>query len=64
MHCVPVNDRILHFDATGGLVKAEGDGVEYGQILTYAIIAQNIKKLGQGKNLLLRRLQVAMTQNQ
>ena len=46
LHCVPVNDRILHFDATEGLVKAKGDGVEYGQILTYAIIAQNIKKLG------------------
>jgi len=53
LHCVSVNDRILHFDANGGLVKAKGDGVEYGQILTYAMIAQNIKKLGQGKYLLL-----------
>jgi len=38
LHCVSVNDRILHFDATGGLVNAKGDGAEYGQILTYAIM--------------------------
>ena len=53
LHCVPVDDRILHFDATGGLVKAKGDGHDYGQILTYGLIAQNIKKLTQGKFLLL-----------
>ncbi len=36
LHCVSVNDRILHFDATGGLVRAKGDGVEYGiNILDY-----------------------------
>ena len=40
LHSVPVDDRILHFDATGGLVKAKGDGIEYGQIPTYALIAQ------------------------
>ena len=40
LHCVSVNDRILHFDATGGLVKAntKGDGIEYGQVLAYAVI--------------------------
>ena len=55
LHCVPVEDRILHFDATGGLVKANGkkDGHDYGQILTYALIAQNIKHLTQSKYLLL-----------
>ena len=40
LHSVHVDDRILHFDATGGLVNAKGDGIEYGQILTYSLIAQ------------------------
>ena len=41
------DDRILHFDATGGLVKANGDAIDYGQILTYVLFAKKIKKLGQ-----------------
>jgi hypothetical protein len=52
LHCLSENDRILHFGATEGLVEAKANGLDYGQILTYGLVAQNIKRLGHGDLLL------------
>ena len=39
LHSIPADTRIMNFVATEGLVKSPNDVLQYGQILSYALIA-------------------------
>ena len=56
---MPINDRVNHFDATGGLIKIKGDCSDYGIVFTYALVVQNLERLNQGKYLLLSETSIS-----
>ena len=45
LHKLPFQRRIMHMDATGRLIKIPKYMREYGKILTYAFIVQDLDKL-------------------
>ncbi|CAF0770120.1 unnamed protein product [Brachionus calyciflorus] len=54
---IPENRRILHVDATGGLISLPKYMHDYGQILTYAMLLKDSTKLQEdGQNVLLNEM--------